>query len=82
MVIIETSMFTKKIRTLLNDEEYRALQNILVEMPSSGKIFKAVVGFAKFAGVPAVEGREVGHALSIIGQLLRPNLYALRLCKK
>lgn len=31
MVTFETSIFTKKIATLLNDEEYRDLQDVLVE---------------------------------------------------
>jgi|GEM_PF-1652541 len=36
MVIIETSISTKKISAILNDEEYRDLQNFLVAMPSAG----------------------------------------------
>jgi hypothetical protein len=44
MVIFETSIFTKKIITLFNEEEYRALQNILVEKPDSGDIIEGSGG--------------------------------------
>ena len=47
MVIIETSVFTKKINTLLIDEEYRTLQNTLVEMPNLGKIIQGSGGIRK-----------------------------------
>jgi hypothetical protein len=47
MVIIETSVFTKKITALMNDEEYRAFQNVLVEMPGSGDIIQGSGGIRK-----------------------------------
>jgi len=60
MVIIETSMFTKKIRNLLNDEEYRTLQNILVEMPSSGKIVQGSGGIRKIRSGGSGRGKRGG----------------------
>jgi hypothetical protein len=47
LVIIETSIFTKKITALLNDEDYRGLQNVLVEMPGSGDIIQGSGGIRK-----------------------------------
>jgi hypothetical protein len=47
MVIIETSIFTKQISTLLSDEEYRAFQNVLVAMPDSGDIIQGSGGIRK-----------------------------------
>lgn len=47
MVIIETSIFTKKIKSLLDDNEYRVLQNHLVEIPSSGDIIQGSGGIRK-----------------------------------
>ena len=47
MVIIETSVFTKKITELLKDEEYRKLQNALIEMPSSGDMIQGSGGIRK-----------------------------------
>ena len=47
MVIIETSIFTKKIKTLLDDNEYRVLQNHLVKILNSGNIIQASGGIRK-----------------------------------
>ncbi len=47
MVIFETSVFTKKIKSLLKDEEYRELQNSLIEMPGSGAIIQGSGGIRK-----------------------------------
>lgn len=40
MKIIETSIFTKKIISLLKDEEYRKLQNDLILNPEIGKVIR------------------------------------------
>jgi hypothetical protein len=38
MVIVETSIFTRQVRSLLSAEEYRELQMALVSCPSAGSI--------------------------------------------
>ena len=38
MVFIETAVFTRQVRQLLTDEEYRLLQNELVLRPEAGPI--------------------------------------------
>jgi hypothetical protein len=60
MVIIETSIFTKKINTLLNDEEYRALQNVLVERPDSGDIIQGSGGIRKIRWGVGGQGKRGG----------------------
>jgi hypothetical protein len=60
MVIFETSIFTKKIATLLNDEEYRALQNVLVEMPGSGDIIQGSGGIRKIRWGASGRGKRGG----------------------
>jgi len=47
MVILETSIFTRIINSLLSDDEYRELQNHLVDMPSSGDIIQGSGGIRK-----------------------------------
>ena len=47
MVIIETSVFTKRIKELIPDELYRGLQNTLVAYPESGKIIQGSGGLRK-----------------------------------
>lgn len=40
MKIIETTVFTKKISSLLTNEEYRNLQNELIINPEKGKVIR------------------------------------------
>jgi len=60
MVIIETSIFTKRISTLLNDEEYRTLQNYLVDMPGSGVIIQGSGGIRKLRWSAGGRGKRGG----------------------
>ena len=47
MKIIETSIFTKHIKNLLSDDEYRLLQNTLIKNPEIGKVIKGTGGLRK-----------------------------------
>jgi len=47
MVIIETSVFTKLITSLMKDEEYRLLQESLIIKPDVGAILKGSGGLRK-----------------------------------
>ncbi len=60
MVIIETSIFTKKISSLLNDEEYRTLQNLLVETPNLGDIIQGSGGIRKIRWGISGRGKRGG----------------------
>jgi hypothetical protein len=60
MVIFETSIFTKKIIVILNDEEYRTLQNILVEKPDSGDIIQGSGGIRKIRWAASGRGKRGG----------------------
>lgn len=50
MVIIETSVFTKQVQTLLTDKEYHQLQVELVRRPEVGALFQVVAAYAKYDG--------------------------------
>lgn len=60
MKIIETSVFTKKLRLLLTDEEYRKLQNKLILNPKSGKIIKGSGGLRKIRWSIPGKGKRGG----------------------
>jgi hypothetical protein len=60
MVIIETSIFTKQINSLLKDDEYRALQNHIVEVPNSGDIIKGSGGIRKLRWQSSGHGKRGG----------------------
>ena len=47
MVIIETSIFTRQVQTLLSDEEYRQLQMALVLHPDLGAVIPGSGGLRK-----------------------------------
>nr|WP_231882941.1 hypothetical protein [Oleiphilus sp. HI0132] len=47
MVIIETSVFTKLIKQLMPDEQYRELQETLVNRPDLGDLIRGSGGLRK-----------------------------------
>ena len=47
MIFIETSVFTKEIKDLLSDEEYRMLQTALMFRPDAGDIIRGGGGLRK-----------------------------------
>lgn len=47
MVIVETSVFTRLIRNLMGEDEYRELQNMLVANPEVGKVIRGSGGLRK-----------------------------------
>lgn len=64
MKIIETSIFTKKIISLLKDEEYRKLQNDLILNPEIGKVIRGSGGLRKTRwGIP---GRGKSGGIRVI----------------
>ncbi|MCY4613021.1 MAG: type II toxin-antitoxin system RelE/ParE family toxin [Nitrospira sp.] len=58
MVIIETRLFTRRIKELLSDDEYRALQETLVNRPGMGDIVQGTGGLRK------VRWKQEGHGKS------------------
>jgi len=60
MVIIETSIFTKRILQLMSDDLYRELQNVLVVYPESGKIIQGSAGLRKIRWKTKLRGKQGG----------------------
>jgi hypothetical protein len=60
MVIIETSIFTKRIKELLADDVYRELQNTLVAYPESGKLIRGSGGLRKVRWGTTSKGKRGG----------------------
>lgn len=68
MVIIETSMFTRRIQELMSDEDYKDLQEALVNRPDMGAIIQGSGGLRKVrwkleAGRPGQKWWYQGHLL-------------------
>ena len=64
MVIIETSIFTRIIKDLMSDDEYRGLQEALVQRPDSGAIISGSGGLRKIRW--QLEGRGKSGGVRII----------------
>ena len=63
MLIIETAIFTKRVNELLDDEQYRLLQWILVKAPDSGKIIPGSGGLRKLRWAGSGRGKRGGIRL-------------------
>ncbi|MBI4787084.1 MAG: type II toxin-antitoxin system RelE/ParE family toxin [Chloroflexi bacterium] len=64
MVIIETSIFTRQVRDLLSDEEYRELQMALVNRPHASSVIKGSGGLRKVRW--AVQGRGKRGSVRVV----------------
>jgi hypothetical protein len=64
MEFIETSIFTKALSTLLNDDENRQLQNLLWQDPLAGDLVRGGGGIRKIRF--GVEGRGKSGGVRVI----------------
>ncbi len=60
MEIAETSIFTKEITRLLDDESYRELQEFLAAHPKSGSVIKGSGGLRKLRWKLSSKGKRGG----------------------
>jgi len=60
MVIIETPIFTKQILSTLSDDEYRLLQQALLERPGAGKVIPGSGGLRKLRWTAEGRGKRGG----------------------
>ncbi len=60
MVIIETSVFTRLIRELMEDEDYRELQVSLVQNPDKGDLIPGSGGLRKVRWKTTGKGKRGG----------------------
>ena len=63
MLIIETPTFTRQIGAILSDEEYRQLQNQLVEQPDLGAVIPGTKGLRKMRFAESGKGKRGGGRL-------------------
>ena len=60
MIIIETSVFTRRIKELMSDDEYRELQEALVIRPVRGVIIQGSGGLRKLRWKLEGKGKSGG----------------------
>ncbi len=81
MVFLETSLFTRQITETLEDENYAAMQRVLVERPDAGVLMRGGGGLRKMRW--ALPGRGKSGGMRVIyywaaarDQILMLALYA------
>jgi hypothetical protein len=77
MIIKETTVFTKKILALLPDEDYRLLQEELVNNPEIGKLIKNSGGIRKFRWGLGHKGKSGGLRVIYYWLLSKDQIYML-----
>ncbi len=77
MVIIETSIFTKQIKALMDDESYRDLQNTLIGTPDIGKVIQGSGGIRKVRWSGSGRGKRGGSRLIYYWAKNRDQIYML-----
>ena len=60
MIIVETTVFTKLISQLMDDDQYRELQGLLIEYPESGDLIQGSGGLRKIRWKLAGRGKRGG----------------------
>ncbi len=64
MVIIETNVFTRRIKELMSDDEYKLLQESLINRPDVGVVIQGTGGLRKLRW--KLEGRGKSGGVRII----------------
>ncbi len=82
MVIIETSVFTRLVPQLLDDEEYRQLQAALVARPAIGLLIKGSGGLRKVRWAPAHKGKSGGVRVIYYWAVARDQILMLLIYSK
>lgn len=77
MVIIETPTFTKRIKSVMSEEEYRNFQNALLDKPDIGKIIKGSGGIRKVRWSGSGRGKRGGTRLIYYWATEKDQIYML-----
>lgn len=82
MVFIETPIFTKLVKELLADEEYRSLQEALLLRPESGDVIPGGGGLRKIRWRVAGKGKRGGVRVIYYWDTPDAIIYMLTVYKK
>ena len=77
MVIIETRIFTRRIKELMSDEEYRELQEALINRPSIGDIIQGTGGLRKVRWKQEGRGKSGGFRVIYYWMTKNEQIYML-----
>jgi len=77
MRFVETPVFTKRVKELLPDEDYRALQIALLLRPEQGPLIKGGAGLRKVRWAPRGRGKRGGLRVIYFWQPVDQAFYML-----
>ena len=77
MEFIETPVFTRRIAEILTDDEYRSLQEKLVENPMAGKLIPRGKGLRKYRWALSGRGKRGGARIIYYLYLSEDKIYML-----
>jgi hypothetical protein len=77
MRFVETLVFTKRVKELLPDEDYRALQIALLLRPEQGSLIKGGAGLRKVRWAPRGLGKRGGLRVIYFWQPVEQAFYML-----
>ncbi len=82
MVVIETSIFTRRIKELMSDEEYREFQETLINHPDMGKVIQNTGGLRKVRWKQGNRGKSSGIRVIYYWMTKKEHLYMLYVYQK
>ncbi len=77
MIFVETTSFTRRMMSLLSDEEYSRLQQVLVERPDIGEVIKGSGGIRKVRWAVAGQGKSGGARIIYYWSVRRDTILML-----
>ncbi len=82
MIFIETTGFTKRLLDYLKDDEYRELQNFLIEQPEAGDLIQGTGGLRKLRWSLDKKGKRGGIRIIYYIKLADDQVYFFTLYAK
>jgi hypothetical protein len=82
MVFIETALFSKYLWDYLDDDEYRELQNFLIEQPDAGDTIAGTGGLKKLRWNLDGRGKRSGVRIIYYWQIAEDQIYLFTLYTK
>lgn len=82
MIFIETQIFAKRFAAYLSDQDYRELQNFLLEKPDIGDVIQGTGGLRKVRWGTNARGKRGGLRIIYYWQKMKEQIYLLTLYAK
>jgi hypothetical protein len=77
MLFIETSVFSRCVKELLNDDSYRGLQEMLINYPDMGATITGTAGLRKLRWKVSNQGKRGGLRLIYYWATQKNHIYML-----